>query len=350
MAEKETIAEAVSWYSKERPVYHKLSKKVESIIEEIINDQNVAIHAIYSRAKDIDSFAKKLEDPKYTNPKTDITDLAGIRVISYVESDLENISKLIEANFDIDKENSIDKSETLGEDKVGYRSIHFIAKLPNDRLKLPEYKKYSGIFFEIQIRTILQHAWAEIEHDKNYKFSGVLPIKLKRRFKILAGLLELADREFNEIASEIDKYSASVKADTKKGKLDIPIDSTSIKLYLKEKFKDLIKQGMNPEFASENSEKLVLDELREFKITTLKELDNIIPIDYCDRAIKYRQSEVNYTGLVRHLMIVNDADKYFRDSWKNHWKNFNSNVMEILRSYNPKIEEVFKNHNIKTIQ
>lgn len=340
---KKTISEAVSWYSGMRPIYEQLSKKVESIIQEIINDQNIHIHAIYCRAKEIDSFTKKIEDPKYNDPISQITDFSGIRIITYVESDLELVCKVLESHFEIDPENSIDKSKSLGIDKVGYRSIHYVCKLPNDRIKLPEYKKFDGLFFEVQVRTILQHAWAEIEHDKDYKFSGELPLYLKRRFKVLAGVLELADREFNQLAFEIDKYSASVTSDTKKGKLDILIDSTSIKSYLEIKFSLLIKKGMKPAFFDDDYEKKVLEELRIFGIQTLKNLDDIIPADFLEKVLKYRaigpDGRYNYAGILRDLMMVVDIEKYFNECWRQSWTGMDKTTVELMKSYKVSIDK-----------
>lgn len=203
---EELISTAVNWYIESKPLYEELSKKVESIIQNTSVDKKPPIHAIFNRTKEIESFAKKIENEKYTDPSKQITDLSAIRIIACVENDLYKISKFIESIFEIDYDNSIDKSKTLGTDKVGYRSIHYVAKLPTTLTRLPEYKKFENLRFEIQIRTLLQHAWAEIEHDRNYKFSGKLPEDLTRRLKVLAGVLELADREFNQIANEVEKY------------------------------------------------------------------------------------------------------------------------------------------------
>jgi putative GTP pyrophosphokinase len=347
---RESTANEVSWYSEIRPIYVQLSKKVESLIQEIISDQAIPIHAIHCRAKEVDSFAKKIETRKYTNPRTQVTDLCGIRVITYVEGDLDKVSQLIESTFDIDEENSIDKSESLGEDKVGYRSIHYIAKLPRDRIKLPEYKKFKDIFFEIQIRTILQHAWAEIEHDKNYKFTGELPPDLKRRFKVLAGVLELADREFNGIAFDIDKYSISVNDDTKRGNLDILIDSTSIKSYLKIKFEELIKKKLlEPEFP-DSTEKTVLKELKHFGISSLREFDKIIPKDFIKNTLKFKPSSDpnNYAGILRDIMIIHNAEHYFKDCWNNHWDFMDNSSVEYLKLYLPTIQNILKKHKVDT--
>ncbi|WP_188047733.1 GTP pyrophosphokinase [Vibrio vulnificus] len=181
----------VDWYIKSQPIFKRLANKVESFLIEYFDMHSVGYHIVTSRVKTIESVRDKGKSTKYSDPISQIQDFAGIRIITYVEDEITIIRKIIEDNFDIDEENSSNKSEALGVDKVGYQSVHYVAKLKEDRLKLPEYKQYEGKCFEIQIRTILQHAWAEIEHDRNYKFSGKLPDELSRRFKILAGVLEL---------------------------------------------------------------------------------------------------------------------------------------------------------------
>jgi hypothetical protein len=62
---------------------------------------------------------------------------------------------------------------------------------------LVEYSTHTGVQFEVQIRSTLQHAWAEIEHDRGYKSEVEVARAVRRRFSRLAGLLELADYEFD---------------------------------------------------------------------------------------------------------------------------------------------------------
>jgi ppGpp synthetase/RelA/SpoT-type nucleotidyltranferase len=107
--------------------------------------------------------------------------LLGLRIICYIYSDIKKISDLIRDNFIIHE--AEDKSEKLGIDKFGYQSVHFIVSLSKHRTNLPEYSRFKGIEFEIQVRTILQHTWAQIEHDRNYKFRGKLPESLQKRFQ-----------------------------------------------------------------------------------------------------------------------------------------------------------------------
>jgi ppGpp synthetase/RelA/SpoT-type nucleotidyltranferase len=315
--------ETINKYIELRPLYKKLAEKIAQIIREVLEINGINYHAISYRAKEIESFSKKIDKPKYNDPINELTDFAGIRIIGYVEEDVKQIQDLIVKLFDIDYDNSLDKSEELGTDKVGYKSVHFVGNLAKDRLKLPEYKRFGNLKFEIQIRTILQHSWAEIEHDKNYKFSGELPKEIQRRFKLLAGTLELADREFNQLSKEIDNYTEEVKVSTEKGNLDIPINSTSLKQFYATKFEKLIKtKQVSPDFNGSENEFKIFNELRSFGINTLEELDSIIPKNL-EKIITKHGIEENFTGITRLMLIANDIDKYFGQAYNENWTSFN---------------------------
>ena len=134
--------EAIQWYAQNRGLYKKLAQKIHTIILELLEENNITVHAVTNRAKEIDSFKNKIGNPKYDDPLNQITDFSGIRIIAYVEDDLTPICDIIKDVFEIDEDNSGDKSEELGTDRVGYKSIHYIAKIKSDRLNLPEYKKF----------------------------------------------------------------------------------------------------------------------------------------------------------------------------------------------------------------
>jgi len=293
----------VDWYIQNKPVYKRLANKIESLLIEVFDMENISYHIVTSRAKDINSVKTKAS--KYSDPINKIQDFAGIRVITYVEDEVERVCSIIENIFDIDTDNSSNKSYDLGIDKVGYKSVHYIASLKNDRLKLPEYKQYFKKYFEIQVRTILQHAWAEIEHDRNYKFSGRLPNNINRRFKILSGMLEMADREFNNISCEIDLISSDIKEAVKSGELDIPISSTTLVQFLNSRL------NLNGNIISSNDSYIIIDELYRYGIKSLSDLNKIIPEDI-DKLLDIKNNRnINETGLARTLMILDNYDKYF---------------------------------------
>lgn len=302
----------INWYIENRPTYKKLALKVESLLVEVFEVEKISYHIITSRAKDIDSVKKKASKNKYDKPHEEIQDFAGIRIITYVEDEVEKVCNIIEKTFNIDKENSENKSDDLGIDKVGYKSVHYIASLDESRLELLEYKQYIKKCFEIQVRTILQHAWAEIEHDRNYKFTGKLPTNIGRRFKILAGVLEMADREFNTIANEIDLISKDTIKNTKKGKLNILISSTTLTQYLHTRFINLINKGFT---ITPNTDEEIFDEIEKFGLTTLKEFDKIISkkIEPALIELGSKVDNIYEIGLVRRILIVNNYDKYFSE-------------------------------------
>ncbi|KFC20409.1 GTP pyrophosphokinase family protein [Chryseobacterium sp. FH1] len=335
---KEIVIESsVNWFIENRINFKKLCGKISSIIIEVLEIEKIPFHAINSRVKEVESFRNKISNEKYDNPIEQITDFAGIRIITYVEEDVQKICKVIESIFEIDIDRSIDKSKNLGTDKVGYKSIHFIAKLKEDRLCLVEYKNLKDLFFEIQVRTILQHAWAEIEHDKNYKFSGKLPDEIARRFMLLAGSLEIADREFNNISKEIDTLSLKVKKGTKSGELDFEINTTSLQQFINTKFESLIKKG---KIFNMRSSKDIIDEIEKYGIKNLDELNNILTKDIVKDIDEYYllddKKEINLIGLIRLILIINDYHKYFKNSYNKRWKMWNSR----------KDNEIFKKHNV----
>ena len=307
----------IDWYIQNKPVYKRLANKIESLLIEVFDMENISYHIVTSRAKDINSVKTKASNTKYSDPINQIQDFAGIRVITYVEDEVKKVCAIIENIFDIDTDNSSNKSDDLGIDKVGYKSVHYIASLKNDRLKLPEYKQYLNKCFEIQVRTILQHAWAEIEHDRNYKFSGRLPDDINRRFKIVSGMLEMADREFNSISYEIDLISSNVKEATKSGELDIPISSTTLVQFLNSRL------NLNGNIIPSN-DSYIIDELHKYGIKSLSDLNKIIPEDIDELLNAESDEDTNEIGVARTLMILDNYDKYFSqaninkfDIWQN---------------------------------
>lgn len=122
------------------------------------------------------------------------------------------------------------------EDKFGYQSIHYLITLKPDRLNLAEYASYKGLTAKIQVRTILQHAWAEIEHDIQYKSLETAPTMIRRRFMSLAGLFEIADREFQAIQDEDEQIRQTARKSVQENKLEsVEITPDALKTYVDKK-------------------------------------------------------------------------------------------------------------------
>ena len=244
---------AIAKYIKIRPLYQDFSAAAKSILVDILGAANVRYPSIEARAKGIESFGDKASraseqdpaKPKYPNPLEEITDMAGVRVITYLPQAVECVCSLIEREFIVLER--IDKAEKLiSEGKFGYQSIHFLVKINPNRAVLPEYLRYKDLILEIQVRTILQHAWAEMEHDIQYKSTMEIPVLFQRRFIALAGLLEIADREFQMLQDEneriIQKKETIIKDNIANLRKAIAEGSSDDREYAIEALKDLNMQ------------------------------------------------------------------------------------------------------------
>lgn len=224
----------VEVYKKIRPTYERFSERLSDLILTLLAESKIRIHAIEKRAKDVDSFQQKLQKPEkqYDDPLQQITDLCGIRIIVYYVDDLEFVKGLLEKEFTVDVDNSSDRGALLKPNEFGYRSHHYIISLSNNRSELPEWHAFGDIKAEIQVRTVLQHAWASISHALQYKNSEEVPAELSRKLFRVSGLLELADEEFTDIKRHSIEISTNVAQSLGAGNLKIEINGNSLRQYL----------------------------------------------------------------------------------------------------------------------
>jgi GTP pyrophosphokinase len=326
----QNIQDYKSWYENNITSYRSLARKADSLIKKLLAAEKILYYDIQSREKKIDSFLEKLRTKAYNEPR-EMTDLAGVR-IAYVPGDVKKICGVIEDNFEIDSNKSEDTSQRLGVDRVGYKSIHYIAAFPRERIESPEYSILKGLNFEIQVRTILQHSWAEIEHDRNYKFSGELPEKIERGLMLVAGTLELCDNEFERIIKEVDEYTARISAETKKGQLNVPIDSPSIRAYLTEKFGDI--EDFKATFGL-LIDKIIIEELRLYGINKLEELDEIIQNNFKDKYGKLPRPKNGLTlfRILTQIMVMHDPQRYFKTVWPNRKGMFDQHDYLVFKEF-----------------
>lgn len=214
--------------------YRLFTARVQELLTTLLKGAGIQPHSITSREKSAASLREKIQrDGKsYANPLEDITDLAGVRVITYFPTDVDKVVPIIEREFDVDLEHSMDKRKTADPSFFGYASVHLVVGLSAERLRLAEYSVFNRLKCEIQVRTILQHAWAEIQHDIVYKSSHDIPFELRRRFASLAGLLEVADREFEFLRHDETRVRDEIQSTIQSDNIQIPIDMESLRFYL----------------------------------------------------------------------------------------------------------------------
>ncbi|MBR1796993.1 MAG: hypothetical protein IJ757_03135 [Clostridiales bacterium] len=196
-------------YDERREKYLELGKVVDGLITSRLKELNLQTMQVAYRVKTKESLAGKLarKSDKYPTLLY-MTDIVGFRIICYFADQVDEVAKCLKELFDVDKENSIDKRSAIPATAFGYLSLHYICRLKNDG-KYPE--ELCEIPFEIQMRSVLQHTWAEIEHDLGYKSEFEVPREIRREFSRVAGLLEVADELFLNIKEKLEVYEDTVR-------------------------------------------------------------------------------------------------------------------------------------------
>ena len=197
--DKDPVKRAVQAYAARQPAIEQTTEGYVALVTTLLDDAGINYLSVSGRAKSVASFAAKADRvlegrPVYVDPLVEITDQIGVRVITYIHSDVSAVADLLNDQLAVLDDRDMGQ-ETAREGRFGYASRHLLVSHP----ELGEQPA------QIQVRTVLQHAWAEFEHAIRYK--GTIPEEhvpdLDRRFTLAAGLLELADREFSLIRDRL---------------------------------------------------------------------------------------------------------------------------------------------------
>ena len=291
------VREAVRTYAEIQPHVADLARRLAAWLTTVLDDAGINYQHVASRGKSVASFAAKTDRtadgiPLYADPLRDITDQVGVRVITYVTSDVAAVADLIGDQLRVVEDKDLGQA-TASEGRFGYVSRHLqvaLSPLWLGEAGAPDVRVSSA---QIQIRTVLQHAWAEFEHDIRYKgtIPDALAPDLNRRFTLAAGLLELADREFEVIRDRMraPRPGAEPEADA----TDPRIGNQELATFL---------AGHYPEAGWSRTDHYTWMSglLLELGITSLRELDGLLPaVD--SPAITDRMGYKYPPGAVRRL-------------------------------------------------
>lgn len=198
-----TIAQLGNTYFAWLNQHQSLTTEVRHSLHELMRDAGINFDRVDVRIKTWPSLkekARKLRDgkPLYPDPWHDIRDILGARITVLHSTEIPAVLRLLADQFTVLR--SVDKAqETRVAGSFGYGSHHLVLRIPDSNDDLDQY---AGQVFEVQVRTVLQHAWAEFEHDVRYKRSSEdLDPRIDRAFTLAAGLIELVDQQFDQIAS-----------------------------------------------------------------------------------------------------------------------------------------------------
>ena len=284
------VEELLQQYRDLLPTLEKLAKDAYDLLRRALREQNIYVTAFEYRIKSEKSLAGKLElkGAKYKSID-DVTDLVGLRVITFYTDEVDKVAAIAKRVFDIDWQESVDKRKLHQLDSFGYNSLHYICRLHKD-----------GLRFELQMRTALQHVWSTIEHDTGYKGEVKIPREYKRQFSRLAGMLELVDDEFSRLRTVLTDYRRQIQSMVKSGRLDdVTLSADSFRSFLELNPFD----RLNRRIAAVNQAEIYpvsmmpyLPVLESFGLETLGDLQRFIDDNY-DDAYQTALSQLAITDL-----------------------------------------------------
>tara|TARA_R110000787_G_scaffold284184_1_gene397645 strand:+ start:86 stop:967 length:882 start_codon:yes stop_codon:yes gene_type:complete len=210
------------------------TEEVQSIVTKNLIETGVDVAVVEGRTKSVESFFGKIsrDDKTYSKPLEEVTDLSGCRVITYYNDDIDTVEEIIRNNFIVDERNSERKDNPANPKEFGYLSRHLIVSMNEDRLKLGEFKSFKTHKAEIQIRSVLQHAWAAIEHKLQYKNKHDIPEPIQRRLFQISAILEMADDQFKYVRRKVGTLRDEYKNEIKAGETTVPVNVDSVDVFL----------------------------------------------------------------------------------------------------------------------
>jgi ppGpp synthetase/RelA/SpoT-type nucleotidyltranferase len=292
------VKRAVAEYRERHPRLVEATGRYVEMVQALLDDARINYLSVSGRTKSVESFKGKAERmidgaPLHPNPIDDITDVVGVRVITYVKADVTAVADLLAQELAVLEDRDLGL-ETARAGRWGYASRHLLVAVDASRTVPASYESLRRLSASVQIRTVLQHAWAEFEHDIRYK--GTVPeehaIDLDRRFTLAAGLLELADREFAAIR---DRLQVAIPAEPVQDEppAERQIGSQDLAKFLAGKYSDA-------GWSRTDHYEWISGLLRELDITTVEALDAVLaPVDSGD--VTARMGYKYPPGAVRRL-------------------------------------------------
>jgi predicted RNase H-like nuclease/ppGpp synthetase/RelA/SpoT-type nucleotidyltranferase len=316
------VPAAVAEFQHRRPALVASTDHYLQLVTALLDDAGINYLSIGARTKTVESFAGKAArvvdgQPLFTDPLNEITDQIGLRVITYLRADVDTVAKLLADEMQLleDRDWGV---ETAREGRWGYASRHLLVGVEGEQQPA-----------SIQLRTVLQHAWAEFEHDVRYK--GSIPAEhapdLDRRFTLAAGLLELADGEFTAIRERLRSTVVEEESADDEPSSDPRIATAVLATYLGNRY-------TTAGWSRTDHYGWISGLLLELGITTLDELTaalDRIDEEAVNQAMGYRYP----AGAVRRLddaLLAVFEDSYLNLHGNAHRRELLQNRLERLRT------------------
>ena len=199
--DKRRIDEIGIRYVESLSLYEEYAVRIRNLIQDLVELEGVEFYAIEGWAKppaELLTLLSSLEENELSG-----VDLVTVRVLLRFPEDVLKIEEVIKSEFAIDSSRSVPSSGLEDPYRFGYPAVVYILSLSHIRAGLREWMKYRNLSFRLELRTMLQEAWATIFPKVNQTVGTLSEKKLTRELVLLAALLEKADQGFLSLRNEI---------------------------------------------------------------------------------------------------------------------------------------------------
>jgi Uncharacterized protein conserved in bacteria len=255
-------------FLEQRGELEQLTSEVAFLLKHRMQAKGIEVAHVVSRVKSLPSLLEKIKRKSYQYPLDEITDLAGVRVVCLYPYQLQLIADVVKDTFVVDEQVS---KTPKALDAFGYEALHHVVRLRPESSGA-RYALFGNHRCEIQIRTVLQDAWAIIDHHLRYKTEDQVPRRIRRDLYALAAVLQNADRQFESVATDRDKYFKRLAhpRTSLATLLREETNSQSVAAYLRRKFPKL------PLASYPGHLEVILEPLNFERYPTLADIDNVV--------------------------------------------------------------------------
>jgi ppGpp synthetase/RelA/SpoT-type nucleotidyltranferase len=263
-------------YQDQQEALEALGVSVRHIAESALKKSEIPFHSVKYRVKSISPVLEKIARKQYGPNLSKFTDLVGIRVICLSPSHLDPVIHIIEDEFNVLE--IVDKRPRADSQQFGYSSIHLVCKVKDtERGKLTEFSALADTAFEIQVRTILQEAWSEMDHRLVYKTQTAAPAEIQRLITRLSIALESADELFQQIFDRRRDYVNQLEQTKPAQLVDEPLNIDSLNEVMRRVYPWAHgwKEDRDQEYLSQNLN-FLLKELDSVGIKSAGQLTSVL--------------------------------------------------------------------------
>lgn len=319
-------------FHSQQSLFETFCRDVTFVCKKRLREANIETSGVIWRVKSLASFLEKIDRKPVRKPLEEITDICGVRIVFLHKMDAKGIRNMIRDNFVVVEEKGKRSDEP---DRFGYSAQHFLIRLREENTGA-RYEDLRNFTCEIQVRTVLQDAWAILDHHLRYKHESEIPQELRRAIHGLAGALETADDRFSEIAKKRSQYIKRLQSRRTLSRtlLAEPINRDSLGVFLQRKFPEFVIQGKEDHFD------IVMASIDPSKFSTIRDLNKALD-ETTEERRHYADVELQQVALAHVALAIACKDDQYRQKTYLGERARSVVTLYCRRIHGPQFEPVF---------